>query len=90
MKAKKYIEQLMRNESENIDFHKEEILGDTVILKAKASRILVDGNQTGYFVLCSYNPEGVTSSLHYYVEFVPLVNGIQWKEGKIGTFSLKR
>lgn len=50
VKAHNYIEQLLKTEAKEIAMQKEN-QGDTIILQHRASRIMVDGNQTGYFLL---------------------------------------
>ena len=50
IKAQHYIEQLLKSEDDEITNTKE-LLGDSILLKYKASRIMVDGNQIGFFTM---------------------------------------
>ena len=50
VKSQNYINQLLKTEGKEVTKHKE-LLGETVVAKYKANRILVDGMQTGYFMI---------------------------------------
>lgn len=77
IKAKNYIEQLFKSEGDEIAIQKEEVIGDTIILKHRATKIMVDGNHQGYFLLCSHPTTSRGSHLHLYIEYIPLVNDIE-------------
>lgn len=84
IKAQNYIDQLFKNEEEEILTQKELVQGDNVLLKYKTSRLLVDGNCMGYFLLWEYNSnQRTTPGLHGYIEFVSLINDIENTTGSI-------
>lgn len=77
-RAKKYLEQLQKTELEKLTIQKEEVLGETVIVRCKAERITTDGNQIGYFMLCTHSNEtsDTPKMSDYYIEYQPFVNEI--------------
>lgn len=77
VKARNYIDQLVKNEEDEINFQKEELKSETVVLKYKANRIMTDGNHIGYFLLCNQSSSTRHSHLHHYIEFIPLANDIE-------------
>ena len=87
IKAQHYIEQLLKSEGEEI-VNAKEAAEDTILMKHRASRIMIDGNQIGYFVIWNQPATSKTvGHLNYYIEFISLVNDSD--SGCISTKSLK-
>jgi len=75
IKSQNYIDQLFKSEDEEISYQKE-VLGDTILNKCKASRIMTDGNQNGLFLVWSSDNGSKTSHLHQYFEYICLINDL--------------
>lgn len=78
IKTKNYIDQLFRNNGEDIEFTREEVKGENLVGKYRAEKLKVDGNELGYFLIAGQKGNSI--------EWIGLINEIDVDkaEGKLG------